>query len=180
MKRVYNGSNSELIKERQYYELREPPAPSPDRLPDLYRTRQPTASTLPVKPATPSFTIPSSSSVVTSPPPESTTPHYSSDTALISRPHTSYSSVTTPPPPHPHHPPPPPDYYSSPRNLHCIVIADHIMDCPLCSRFYRNYTPLYNTIIILLIIVILVMIYRCRGSNSVLTSSPRLSSSPFS
>lgn len=52
--------------------------------------------------------------------------------------------------------------YISPRSLHCIVIADHIMDCPICSRFYRNYTPFYNIIIMILLILLLFLFIRCQ------------------
>lgn len=52
--------------------------------------------------------------------------------------------------------------YVAPRSLHCIVIADHIMDCPLCSRFYRNYTPFYNIIIMVLLIILIFLFIRCQ------------------
>lgn len=52
--------------------------------------------------------------------------------------------------------------YMSPRSLHCIVIADHIMDCPICSRFYRNYTPFYNIMIMILLIIIIFLFIRCQ------------------
>lgn len=52
--------------------------------------------------------------------------------------------------------------YISPRGLHCIVIADHILDCPICSRFYRNYTPFYNIIIMILLMVLIFLFIRCQ------------------
>lgn len=52
--------------------------------------------------------------------------------------------------------------YISPRSLHCIVIADHIMDCPICSRLYRNYTPFYNIIIMILLMLLVFMFIRCQ------------------
>lgn len=52
--------------------------------------------------------------------------------------------------------------YISPRGLHCIVIADHILDCPICSRFYRNYTPFYNIIILILLMVLFFLFSRCQ------------------
>jgi hypothetical protein len=54
---------------------------------------------------------------------------------------------------------------SNPRNIHCVVIADHIMDCPICSRFYRNYTPIYNLIILILGIALIVLIIKCNNKN---------------
>lgn len=52
--------------------------------------------------------------------------------------------------------------YISPRSLHCIVIADHIMDCPICCRLYRNYTPFYNIIIMILLIILIFLFIRCQ------------------
>lgn len=52
--------------------------------------------------------------------------------------------------------------YISPRSLHCIVIADHILDCPICSRFYRNYTPFYNIIIMILLIMLIFLFIKCQ------------------
>lgn len=61
--------------------------------------------------------------------------------------------------------------YMSPRSLHCIVIADHIMDCPICSRFYRNYTPFYNIIIMILLIMLIFLFIRCQ-KMTILASKP--------
>lgn len=65
--------------------------------------------------------------------------------------------------------------YMSPRSLHCIVIADHIMDCPICSRFYRNYTPFYNIIIMILLIILIFLFIRCQ-KLTILASSRSLAS----
>lgn len=60
--------------------------------------------------------------------------------------------------------------YISPRSLHCIVIADHIMDCPICSRFYRNYTPFYNIIIMILLIMLIFLFIRCQKLTIIASS----------
>jgi hypothetical protein len=52
--------------------------------------------------------------------------------------------------------------YVSPRSLHCIVIADHIMDCPICSRLYRNYTPFYNILLMILFMLLVFLFIRCQ------------------
>lgn len=52
--------------------------------------------------------------------------------------------------------------YVSPRSIHCVVIADHIMDCPICSRFYRNYTPFYNIVILILLMTLIFLFVRCQ------------------
>lgn len=65
--------------------------------------------------------------------------------------------------------------YISPRSIHCILIADHIMDCPLCSRFYRNYTPFYNTVIMILLMALIFLFIRCQ-KLSFLTSKSSHSS----
>ena len=61
--------------------------------------------------------------------------------------------------------------YISPRGLHCIVIADHILDCPICSRFYRNYTPFYNIIIMILLMMLIFLFIRCQKLT--LLATPR-------
>ena len=44
---------------------------------------------------------------------------------------------------------------STPR-IHCIDICNHIKNCPICSKFYRNdKTALYVIVFILIIICIL-------------------------
>lgn len=48
----------------------------------------------------------------------------------------------------------------APRSLHCITIAEHIVDCPICGRLYRNYTPVYTIMIIVLVIVIIVLLIK--------------------
>jgi len=48
----------------------------------------------------------------------------------------------------------------SPRSLHCIVIADHIMDCPICSKFYRNYSPFYNITILIMALALMFLFIR--------------------
>lgn len=67
--------------------------------------------------------------------------------------------------------------YISPRGLHCIVIADHILDCPICSRFYRNYTPFYNIIIMILLMMLIFLFIRCQ-KLTILSSTSRAYSSP--
>lgn len=62
--------------------------------------------------------------------------------------------------------------YISPRSLHCIVIADHIMDCPICSRFYRNYTPFYNIIIMILLMMLIFLFIRCQKLTIIASSKP--------
>lgn len=126
-----------------FYELKDTPPPQPAR----------------------QFKIPSSSDIIGSQEPQSSGP----SPATVMRPN---------PPPSPSVPsysfqkfrndPPPSDesnLLANPRNIHCVVIADHIMDCPICSRFYRNYTPIYNVIILILGIAIVVLIIRCNNKN---------------
>lgn len=94
------------------------------------------------------------------------------------------------PPPRPKSPPtnfsfqkftPPPkedNVLSNPRNIHCVVIADHIMDCPICSRFYRNYTPIYNIIILILGIALVVLIIKCNNNKQFMNYIKSSSSGP--
>jgi hypothetical protein len=43
-------------------------------------------------------------------------------------------------------------------NISCRTIADHIMMCPICSKFYNNDNTLSIVIIIVLLVVILFLI----------------------
>lgn len=43
--------------------------------------------------------------------------------------------------------------YEDPKKLTCIDVANHIQNCPICSRFYENDKSIYIVIIIILIIV---------------------------
>lgn len=150
MQRIYGK------QQQGYYELKEP-------TPSHHTQHQPHPPSPPPittnkhnEMARPSFTIPSSSHLAPRPINPSNYPH---------------PSETSPPPMIKY--PTGADLYPSPRSLHCIVIADHIGDCPICSRFYRNYTPFYNTIIFILVIVLVVMMMRCQSTTSSLgTSSP--------
>lgn len=40
-------------------------------------------------------------------------------------------------------------------NLHCIDVANHIKDCPVCGRLHKSPAPVFMGIIIFLFIVIL-------------------------
>lgn len=150
MQRIYGKPN---MKEKEMYELREPQPLNMDRHPDLYNIGQKkqssvaTAATPLVSTDNRQFTIPSSSTMIESEASKTPSkPYFPVRNAYFQEPPTRH--------PQPH------DVYTSPRNLHCVVIADHIMECPICSRFYRNYSPLYNTIIVILLILLLIIIYR--------------------
>lgn len=151
MQRIYGKNN---MKEKEMYELREPQPLNMDRHPDLYNIGQKKQPSSVATAATPllstearQFTIPSSSTMIDQ---ESSKPP--------SKPYFPVRAAYFPETPTRH--PQQHDAYTSPRNLHCVVIADHIMECPICSRFYRNYSPLYNTIIVILVVLLLVIIYR--------------------
>ena len=159
MQRIY-GKND--LKEKEYYELREPSRPSTDRHPDLYKKAE-------IKTGK-QFTIPSSSHMIEKEPaphpsPPSSTPAFTptynpirSTTRYARAPSYHHEQET------PQYIPSDNTYNTSPRNLHCIVIADHIVDCPICSRFYRNYTPIYNVIIFILVVILMIMIIRVNRS----------------
>lgn len=68
--------------------------------------------------------------------------------------------------------------YISPRGLHCIVIADHILDCPICSRFYRNYTPFYNIIIMILLMMLIFLFIRCQKLTLLSTTRSYVAAAP--
>jgi hypothetical protein len=45
-----------------------------------------------------------------------------------------------------------------PMNFHCIDIATHIQNCPVCSKFYNGDKSLYNIIIVVLAIVCILLL----------------------
>lgn len=47
-----------------------------------------------------------------------------------------------------------------PIMLSCIEVNDHIMTCPICSKYYHNYTSIYIGIIILLGFIILIFLLK--------------------
>jgi len=153
MQRIY-GKNDTI--EKEHYQARHVPPVSTERHPDLYRKSDAAmnhqqSAPVALKPSS-SYTIPTSSHIVEKEPvvvatPPTSKPYFPAKNAYYQEPHS---------PQQPQYP----TEYTSPRNLHCIVIADHIVDCPICSRFYRNYTPVYNVIILILVIVLIVFIIR--------------------
>jgi len=153
MQRIY-GKND--MKEKEYFELRDQPPMSTDRHPDLYRKAASAVHHQQSEPAkaVPTFTIPSSSNIgIEKEEIKSIKPYFPARQAYYQDSYPQQQQLQP-------QQQPPQEVYTSPRNLHCIVIADHIVDCPICSRFYRNYTPIYNVIILILIIVLIVFIVR--------------------
>lgn len=163
MQRIYGKTN---MKEKELYELRDPQPLNTERHPDAYKIAQRSVTQSSQSPAQSQpqaqqrpFTIPSSSHLIE---PEPSAPIRS---YVPSRPVYFHESPSSPP-----H-----EVYTSPRNLHCVVIADHIVDCPICSRFYRNYSPLYNGIIIVLVIILVVILFKNRSpvATAIMTATPQ-------
>jgi len=46
------------------------------------------------------------------------------------------------------------------HNISCLDIANHIQDCPICSRFYNNDKTIYIICIVVLAIVCLLLLKR--------------------
>jgi hypothetical protein len=55
---------------------------------------------------------------------------------------------------------PPPTTERPPIMSSCIDVNDHIMACPICSKYYQNYTSVYIGIIILLGFIILIFLLK--------------------
>jgi hypothetical protein len=79
--------------------------------------------------------------------------------------YSSMGEYGQPPPP----PPPPqqemqmqhvPQQMYQHLQFNCIDIANHIHDCPICSRFYNNDKTVYIIVIIVLSIVCLLLLKR--------------------
>jgi hypothetical protein len=57
--------------------------------------------------------------------------------------------------PYPHQRPM--EYYHKPGDPTCIDFANHVKDCPICSRFYNNDRTVYIIVIVVLTIVCLLL-----------------------
>lgn len=49
-------------------------------------------------------------------------------------------------------------YYNPALNIPCIEIANHIRDCPICSRFYSNDRTIYIIVIVILSIIVIILL----------------------
>lgn len=49
-------------------------------------------------------------------------------------------------------------HISNRDNLNCIDVANHIKNCPICSKFYENDKSMYVVAIIILIIICIILI----------------------
>jgi hypothetical protein len=62
-------------------------------------------------------------------------------------------------------------YYPEPErriydsDLSCMTIANHIKDCPICSKFYNCDNSIYIVCIVLLIIVCIILLKRIIEKN---------------
>lgn len=57
--------------------------------------------------------------------------------------------------------PPQPQYRSDPlHDISCLHIANHIYECPICSRFYNNDKTVYIICIVVLSIICLLLLKR--------------------
>jgi hypothetical protein len=54
-----------------------------------------------------------------------------------------------------HHPP-----MLMPSTINCIDISNHIQNCPICSRFYKNDTTVHIVIIVILGLICILLLKR--------------------
>lgn len=72
---------------------------------------------------------------------------------------------SNPPPQQPLYEQPPPIKQQPPLRIidycppiNCVIVSDHVKQCPVCSQIYRPYTGVMLTIIIILVVVILFLL----------------------
>ena len=53
-----------------------------------------------------------------------------------------------------------PQHYYEQQEISCISIANHIKECPICSKFYNCDNSLYIICIVLLIIICVILLKR--------------------
>ena len=51
-------------------------------------------------------------------------------------------------------------HFYEPEELSCMTVANHIKDCPICSKFYNCDTSIYIVCIVLLIMVCVILLKR--------------------
>ena len=44
--------------------------------------------------------------------------------------------------------------------INCIEIVEHINNCPICSRFYKNDNTMYMIVIVVLVVICLLLLKR--------------------
>jgi|DEB0MinimDraft_12_1074336.scaffolds.fasta_scaffold162562_1 hypothetical protein len=62
------------------------------------------------------------------------------------------------PPPRENYTPPPP--MMTQNNPSCLAIAEHVKDCPICSKFYNNDNTIYIIVIVVLAIICILLLKR--------------------
>jgi hypothetical protein len=82
------------------------------------------------------------------PPPGSPYPQFQGPQEMIEQPMMEVREM----PPRPSRP--------DPMSFNCIDIANHIQQCPICSRFYHGDKSLYIVVIVVLAIVCLLLLKR--------------------
>jgi hypothetical protein len=51
-------------------------------------------------------------------------------------------------------------------DITCIMVANHIKDCPICSKFYNNDNSVYIVCIVLLAIICIILLKRILETKS--------------
>lgn len=63
-----------------------------------------------------------------------------------------------------HHQPQPqqhmPSKYLPTSAINCLDIAEHVKDCPICSKFYKNDNTVYIIVIVILVILCILLLKR--------------------
>jgi hypothetical protein len=72
-------------------------------------------------------------------------------------PYNQYASINNNVIPQSQQPQPGNNYY---RDLNCVEVSDHIQNCPVCSKFYKQDTSIYMIMIILLSIICILLLKR--------------------
>lgn len=168
MQRLYgdhkNRSTSSSLKDqKEYFELQDNNnGPNPftaKREAMVGRSSVPSAA---AAPSNSSYVIPSSTDIMTR-----SEPKYTYEQPLPSRsftPNPAASSTSHL------------NDFTSATTIHCITIADHVMNCPICSKFYRDYSPFYKVVSLICIAVLIGVLWSGYHKNNkcshVVHSSP--------
>ena len=48
--------------------------------------------------------------------------------------------------------------YDTPPKINCLDVANHIQNCPICSKFYENDKSIYIVVIVILIILCIILV----------------------
>lgn len=157
MQRLYGDNKNRTIPKeyKEYYELRDNNNQSPNtttgnQTNPFVAKREAVARASAPSSSSASYVIPSSTDIMTRPEPKYTYEQPMPSRSFTPNPAATSSHVND---------------YTSATTIHCITIADHVMNCPICSKFYRDYSPFYKVVSLICIAILIGVLWTGYNKN---------------